>query len=72
MHHWVVLAERNGSWPQCMSNDRSAWVADIELMLDGCREFWTYNLLHTISLFGVLDRSTDWDGRLADRWVIAK
>ena len=49
---------------QCMSNDRlarCAWVADIELMLDGCRDCWTYKLLHTMSLLGVVDGSTIWD-----------
>ena len=49
------------------SNDRlarCAWVADgIELMLDGCRECWSYMLMHTMPLLGagVVDRSTLWD-----------
>ena len=36
-------------------------MADIELMLDGCRECCTYKLLHTLSLLGVVDGSTIWD-----------
>jgi hypothetical protein len=49
----------------CMSADRlahCAWIADIDLMLAGCRSCWTYQLLHTMSLLGVLSR-TAWDHR---------
>jgi hypothetical protein len=49
MHHWVLLAARWLMALNCMSVDRlahCAWVADIDLMLDKCRECWTYKLLH--------------------------
>ena len=65
MHHWVLLAARWFMNLKCMSDDRlayCAWVADIDLMLSGCRDCWTYYLLHTMSLLGVLDR-TMWDHR---------
>jgi hypothetical protein len=65
MHHWVLLAARWFMTLKCMSDDRlahCAWVADIDLMLGGCRDCWTYNLLHTMSLLGVLSR-TSWDRR---------
>jgi hypothetical protein len=65
MHHWVLLAARWFMTLKCMSDDRlahCAWVADIDLMLGGCRECWTYKLLHTMSLLGVLTR-TVWDRR---------
>jgi hypothetical protein len=65
MHHWVLLAARWFMTLKCMSGDRlahCAWVADIDLMLAGCRTCWTYQLLHTMSLLGVLSRSA-WDRR---------
>ena len=65
MHHWVLLAARWFMNLKCMSDDRlahCAWVSDIDLMLGGCRDCWTYNLLHTMSLLGVLSR-TSWDRR---------
>lgn len=46
-----------------MPSDRlahCAWVADIELMLEGCCDCWTYKLLHTMTLLGVIARNT-WD-----------
>ena len=64
MHHWVILAARWFMALKCMSSDRlayCAWVADIELMLDGCRVCWTYKLLHTMSLLGVIDGPTVFD-----------
>jgi hypothetical protein len=48
---------------KCMPDDRlahCAWVADIDLMLAGCRSCWTYQLLHR--LLGVLSRNA-WDHR---------
>ena len=65
MHHWVLLAARWFMTLKCMAHDRlahCAWIADIDLMLGGCRNCWTYNLLHTMSLLGVLAR-TLWDRR---------
>jgi hypothetical protein len=51
---------------KCMSDDRlahrCAWVADVDLMLAGCRSCWTYQLLHMMSLLGVLSR-TAWHHR---------
>jgi hypothetical protein len=64
MHHWVILAARWFMALKGMSEDRlarCAWVADIELMLGGCRECWTYKLLHTMSELGVIERSTMMD-----------
>ena len=65
MHHWVLLAARWFMTLKYMSDDRlahCAWVADIDLMLRGCRNCWTYKLLHTMSLLGILNR-TAWDRR---------
>jgi Reverse transcriptase (RNA-dependent DNA polymerase) len=65
MHHWVLLAARWFMTLTCMSADRlarCAFVADIDLMLNGCRNCWTYKLLHTMSLLGLLAR-TEWDRR---------
>jgi hypothetical protein len=48
-----------------MPEDRLAynvWVADIELMLAGCRHCWTYKLLDTLSLLGAVPRAA-WDHR---------
>jgi hypothetical protein len=64
-HHWVLVAARLLMTLKCMPNDRlahCAWVADIDLMLAGCRACWTYHLLHTMSLLIVLSR-TSWDHR---------
>jgi hypothetical protein len=50
-HHWVPLAARFFMTLKCMPDDRlaqCAWVADIDLMLAGCRTCWTYQLLHTM------------------------
>jgi hypothetical protein len=51
---------------KCMPDDRlahCAWVADVDLMmLAGCRTCWTYQLLLTMSLLGVLSRNS-WDHR---------
>jgi hypothetical protein len=66
MHHWVILAARWFMALKCMSSDRlahCAWVADIELMLEGCEGCWTYKLLHTMALLGVLDRASIWDAQ---------
>jgi hypothetical protein len=63
--HWVLLAARLFMTLKCMPDDRlahCAWVADIDLMLAGCRTCWTYQLLHTMSLLGVLSRNS-WDHR---------
>ena len=63
MHHWVLLAARWFMALKYMPSDRlahCAWLADIELVLAGCRDCWTYKLLHTMSLLGVIDRNT-WD-----------
>ena len=57
-HQWVVLASRWFTKLQDMSADRlahNAWMADIQLMLDGCRDCWTHKLLHTLSRLGVVD-----------------
>jgi Reverse transcriptase (RNA-dependent DNA polymerase) len=73
MHHWVVLAARWFMTLRQMSSDRlahCAWVADIELMLDGCCGCWTYKLLNTMSYLGVIDRATIWDQD--DRVIIDK
>jgi hypothetical protein len=64
MHHWVILAARWFMALKGMPGDRlahCAWVADIELMLDGCRGCWTYKLLHTMSLLGVIDGPSVFD-----------
>jgi hypothetical protein len=64
MHHWVILAARWFMALKCMTPDRlahCAWVADIELMLLGCRECWTYKLLHTMSHLGVIDGQSMFD-----------
>jgi hypothetical protein len=64
MHHWVILAARWFMALRHMSVSRlahRAWVADIELMLEGCCECWTYKLLHTMSQLGVIDSATIWD-----------
>jgi hypothetical protein len=58
MHHWVILAARWFMTLKGMPPDRlahCAWIADIELMLAGCRECWTYRLSHTMSRLGVID-----------------
>ena len=62
-YKWVLLASRWFMKLRDMSVDRLAynvWVADIELMLDGCRHCWTYKLLDTLTHLGVLPRA-EWD-----------
>ena len=57
-HQWVVLASRWFTKLQDMAADRlahNAWISDIQLMLDGCRDCWTHKLLHTLSRLGVVD-----------------
>jgi Reverse transcriptase (RNA-dependent DNA polymerase) len=64
LHHWVILAARWFMALQSMPHDRlahCAWVGDIELVLEGCRVCWTYKLLHTMSVLGVIDRSSVFD-----------
>jgi hypothetical protein len=66
MHHWVLLAARLFTTLKYVSDERlahCAWVADIDLMLAGCRTCWTYQLLDTMSSLGVLSR-TAWDHRV--------
>jgi hypothetical protein len=65
-YRWVVLASR---WFMKLRDDMQAdrlaynvWVADIELMLDGCRHCWTYKLLDTLSYLGAVPRAV-WDHR---------
>jgi hypothetical protein len=58
--YYRSLAARLFMTLKCMPDDRlahCAWVADIDLMLAGCRSCWTYLLLHTMSLLGVLSRN---------------
>jgi exonuclease III len=69
MHHWVLLAARWFMTLKYMSCDRlahCAWVGDIELMLEGCQDCWTYKLLHTMTLLGVIERNM-WDPKRAQR-----
>jgi hypothetical protein len=47
MHHWVLLAARFFMTLKCMPDDRPAhcaWVADIDLMMAGCRTCWTQSV----------------------------
>jgi hypothetical protein len=62
-YRWVVLASRWFVKLQDMDVGRLAynvWVADIELMLDGCRQCWTYMLLQTLTILEVVPSSA-WD-----------
>ena len=62
-YRWVILASRWFMNLRDMPADRLAynvWVADIELMLEGCRHCWTYKLLDTLSYLGVMSRAA-WD-----------
>ena len=76
MHHWVSLAARWFMALKQMPSDRlahCAWVADIDLMLDGCCGCWTYKLLQTMSRLEVIDGAAVWDqtGRvIANRQTI--
>ena len=59
-----------------MPSDRlahCAWIADIDLMVDGCCGCWTYKLLQTMSRLEVIDGAAVWDqtGRvIANRQTI--
>jgi hypothetical protein len=62
-YKWVVLASRWFVKLQDMPRERLAynvWVADIELMLAGCKRCWTYRLLRTLTHLGVVDGAM-WD-----------
>jgi hypothetical protein len=64
-YRWVLLSSRWFMKLRDMPADRLAhnvWVADIELMLDGCRHCWTYKLLDTLSQLGAVPRAM-WDHR---------
>jgi hypothetical protein len=64
-YRWVLLAARWFMKLRDMQADRlahNAWVADVELMLDGCRHCWTYKLLDTLSQLGAVPRAM-WDHR---------
>lgn len=64
-YRWVLLASRWFVKLQGMQADRLAHnvlVADIELMLEGCRHCWTYQLLDTLSRLGAVPRAM-WDHR---------
>jgi Reverse transcriptase (RNA-dependent DNA polymerase) len=64
-YRWVVLACRWFMKLRDMDADRLAynvWVADIELMLDGCPQCWTYKLLHTLTRLEVVPGAL-WDRR---------
>jgi hypothetical protein len=63
-HHWVVLAVR--WWCALVSEEQSgklaakALRADVRYMLTGCTDCWSYKLLNTLTLLGIVDRSK-WD-----------
>jgi hypothetical protein len=57
LFHWVRLAVR--WWLKLSIMDehrlaRHAFESDIQLMLDGCKECWSYMLLHTLTQLGVI------------------
>jgi hypothetical protein len=66
-YHWVVLACRWWERLRQMAMVHSgrvayqAWVSDIELMVQGCRSCWTYQLLHTMTQLHVVSAS-EWQG----------
>ena len=72
VYHWVALAVR---WWNRMSLARvdaleslacCAWVEDVQLALDGCRECWAFSVLSTMCKLGLLEAG--WRQRPAS-WV---
>ena len=63
-HHWVALAVR--WWATLRLEGNSSRVAmralkdDVQFMLFGCKDCWSYRLLHTLTELGVLARG-QWD-----------
>jgi hypothetical protein len=66
MHHWVVSAARwwgklRDRMPDEGENSSrlayNVWVDDVKLALAGCVDCWTYKLLHTLQVLGVVEAS---------------
>ena len=65
MHHWVVLAAR--WWNRLVKRGTEeqpgvayhAWLSDLNLMLQGCKDCWAYYLLKTLDALGLVG---------ADQW----
>jgi hypothetical protein len=73
MYHWVVLAVR---WWTKLSDQRDeeprslascVWREDVMLALDGCRDCWSFGVLHTLCSLNLLD--SDWRQKPLD-WVL--
>jgi len=73
MYHWVVLAVR---WWTKLSDARDeeprslascVWREDVQLALEGCKDCWSYGVLHTMCSLHLLD--SDWRQRPFD-WVL--
>jgi hypothetical protein len=71
MFHWVILAAR--WWGRLADRHAEghqslaccAWLEDIQLALSGCKQCWSYQLLHTLHGLGLLQagwlsQSRDW------------
>jgi hypothetical protein len=66
MHHWVVLASRWFAKLGAMPPGRMAhhaWLADITIMMAGCKKCWTFQILSTLTSLGVLQQAS-WDATL--------
>ena len=62
MWHWVALATRFWIRAIKMGSQKlvcKALKADIELMLAGCKKCWSYYLLQSLTIMGVVQAS-DW------------
>lgn len=60
MWHWIALATRWWVRLTGMNADRLAYRAfkdDIRLMLDGCKDCWTFKLLDTLTHMGIVQAS---------------
>ena len=75
MYHWVVLAAR---WWTKLSDSRDdeprslascVWREDVSLALEGCRDCWSYHVLHILCSLQLLD--SDWRQRPLD-WVLSQ
>jgi hypothetical protein len=72
-HHWVVLATR--LWCTLVEEEQRSKLAaralraDVMFMLAGCTDCWSYKLMNTLTVLGVVDRD-QWD-RKANRALTA-
>ena len=73
MYHWVVLAVR---WWTKLSDSRDdepktlascVWREDVSLALEGCRDCWSYHVLHTLCSLQLI--ASDWRQRPLE-WVL--